>query len=78
MRLLVGLVGLVLLFALLVRVMPAHWALPLYVLFVVLTIAFTGWERRRIGERRQQLERELHKERLDYAKRQRRERDKRA
>ena len=78
MRLIVGLVGLILLFALLVRVMPASWALPLYALFVAVTIAFTGWERRRLADRRRQLERQLHKERMDFGRRQkelRREKD---
>lgn len=79
MRLLAGLVALIALFAFLVRVLPAPWALPLYILFVILTVALTGWERRRIAARRQQLERELHKERLDFSRRRQelqRERDK--
>lgn len=73
MRLIVGLVGLIVLFALLVRALPSQWALPLYVLFLVITVAFTGWERRRIAARREQLERELDVERRDF-KRRRKER----
>lgn len=69
MRLLVGLIVLILLFALLVRGVPARWALPLYVLFVIMTIAFTGWERRRIARRRQQLERQLEEERRELDRR---------
>lgn len=66
MKLIVGLIALILLFALLVRALPSQWALPLYVLFLVITIAFTGWERRRISARRQQLERDLEAERRDF------------
>jgi hypothetical protein len=71
MRLIIGLAGLFVLFALLVRAMPTAWTLPLYLLFVVLTIAFTGWERRRISQRRRQLEQKLHQEKMDLARRQR-------
>lgn len=74
MRLIVGLIGLILIFALLVRALPSQWALPLYLLFLVLTIAFTGWERRRISARRQELERELEAERRDLDRRQRKRR----
>lgn len=74
MRLLVGLALLIFLFAILVRIMPGAWTLPLYILFVVLTIAFTGWERRRILQRRNQLQRDLHKERLDFGRRQKQSR----
>lgn len=70
MRLIVVLIALILLFALLVRVVPSQWALPLYVLFIVITIAFTGWERRRIAARRRQLERDLEAERRDFDLRQ--------
>ena len=75
MRFLLGLVALVLLFAMLVRIMPPAWALPLYVLFLVLTIAFTGWERRRIGERRRKLQRELEEEHRDFDRRQGQQQD---
>ncbi len=74
MRLIVGLIALLLLFALLVRALPSQWALPLYVLFLVITIAFTGWERRRISARREALERELEAERRDLDRRQRKRR----
>ncbi|HZD10303.1 MAG TPA: hypothetical protein VE553_03095 [Candidatus Binatia bacterium] len=70
MRLLSVLVALILLFALLVRMMPPAWSLPLYMLFLVLTVAFTGWERRRIGERRRKLQRKLEKEHRDFEMRQ--------
>lgn len=70
MRLIIGLAVLIASFALVVRFMPPHWALPLYVLFVALTVAYTGWERRRIAERRRQLQRELHKERMDFGRQQ--------
>lgn len=70
MRLIIGLAGLFVLFALLVRATPSAWALPLYLLFVVLTIAFTGWERRHITQRRRRLEQQLQKERKEYAARQ--------
>lgn len=70
MRLLVGLLVLIVIFALLVRALPPQWALPLYVLFLALTIAFTGWERRRIAARREQLERELDAKRRDFNRRQ--------
>lgn len=73
MRLILGLAALFVLFALLVRAMPTAWTLPLYLLFVVTTIAFTGWERRRISQRRRQLEQQLHQERMDFARRQRRQ-----
>lgn len=78
MRLILGLSALILFFALLVRAMPAAWALPLYILFVAITIAYTGWERRRIAERRRQLERQLVEERRDFRQRQeeRKKRDK--
>lgn len=69
MRLIIGLAGLFALFALLVRALPTAWTLPLYLLFVVLTIAFTGWERRRISQRRRQLEQQLDRERMDFARR---------
>lgn len=70
MRLLVGLVALIALFALLVYTMPGSWALPLYILFVALTIAYTGWERRRIAQKRSKLERQLLQERREFAQRQ--------
>lgn len=69
MRLLAGLGVLIILFAVLVRSLPPAWAIPLYFTFVLLTIAFTGWERRRISERRRRLERELQKERMDASRR---------
>lgn len=74
MRLLVGLLVLIVIFALLVRAVPSQWAIPLYVLFLALTIAFTGWERRRIAARREQLERELDAERRDFNRRQKKRR----
>ena len=70
MRLLMGLVGLIALFAMLVYTMPASWAVPLYILFVALTIAYTGWERRRIARKRSRLERQLFQERRKFAQRQ--------
>ncbi len=74
MRLLAGLAGLIILFAILARMVPREMALPLYIVFVVLTIAFTGWERRRILRRRSDLERDLHKERLEPSRGARKER----
>ena len=59
MRLLVGLGLLILLFAALARIVPPALTLPLYLFFVIVTIAFTGWERRRITERRRRLEGQL-------------------
>lgn len=70
MRLLAGLVVLIVVFAILVRIVPADWGLVLYVTFVILTIAFTGWERRRIAERRRRLRRELEQERMKFGRRQ--------
>ncbi len=63
MRLILGLVVLVGLFAVLVRLLPPSWGLPLYVLFLVVTILFVVRERRAIAERRLQLERELRRNR---------------
>lgn len=63
MRLLVGLGLLILLFAALARIVPGELALPLYLFFVIVTIAFTGWERRRIVARRRRLEGELRQQR---------------
>lgn len=63
MRLILGLVVLIGLFAVLVRLLPASWGLPLYVLFLVATISFVVRERRAIGARRKQLERELRRSR---------------
>lgn len=74
MRLIVGLLALILLFALLVRALPSSWAIPLYVLFLAITIAFTGWERRRISARREELKRELQAERRDFDRRQKKRR----
>ncbi len=63
MHLILGLVVLVGLFAVLVRLLPPSWGLPLYVLFLVVTILFVVRERRAIAERRLQLERELRRNR---------------
>lgn len=68
MKLLAAVAALVATFVLLVRLMPAQWALPLYVIFLLLTVGLTAWERRRIAARRRQLERELHKERLGFGR----------
>lgn len=65
MRLILGLVVLVGLFAVLVRLLPPSWGLPLYVLFLVVTILFVVRERRAIAERRLQLERELRRNRVE-------------
>ena len=65
MRLLLGLGILILIFAALARMVPAELALPLYIVFVIVTIAFTGWERRRIAKRRRELENQLRQQRLD-------------
>lgn len=70
MRLLGGLAVLIIVFAVLVRLLPPAWAVPLYLAFLLLTIAFTAWERRRIAARRRQLERDLHKERMGLGPRQ--------
>lgn len=63
MHLILGLVVLVGLFAVLVRLLPPSWGLPLYVLFLVVTILFVVRERQAIAERRLQLERELRRNR---------------
>lgn len=70
LRLIVGLVLLVAAFAVLARLLPASYAVPLYVLFLVITVAFTWHERRRIGLRREELSRALQKERLAWGKEQ--------
>lgn len=70
MRLIVGLVLLVAAFAILARLLPPAWAIPLYVLFLVITVAFTLRERRRISERREELKRDLQKERLSWGREQ--------
>ena len=70
MRLIVGLVLLVAAFAVLARLLPSAWAVPLYVLFLVITVAFTLRERRRIAERRDELKRDLQKERLSWGREQ--------
>jgi uncharacterized membrane protein YfcA len=64
-RLILGLVILVGLFALLVRLLPSSWGLPLYVLFLIVTILFVVRERRAIAERRKRLERELRQSRVE-------------
>lgn len=63
MRLILGLVVLVGLFALLVRLLPPSWGMPLYIVFLAVTILFVVRERRAIAERRSQLERELRRNR---------------
>lgn len=70
MRLIVGLVLLIAVFAVLARLLPSAWAIPLYVLFLVITVVFTLRERRRIAERRDELKRDLQKERLAWGREQ--------
>lgn len=75
LRLIAGLVLLVAFFAVLARLLPPAWAVPLYVLFLVITVAFTLRERRRLSERRDELKRDLQKERLSWGREQARLRD---
>lgn len=75
MRLILGLGALIVLFALLVRAMPSSWSIPLYILFVTLTVAFTGWERKRISQKRRKLEQQLLQGRDEVARRQKQAQD---
>jgi protein-S-isoprenylcysteine O-methyltransferase Ste14 len=71
-RLIAGLLGLILVFAVLLRLTPSGWGLPLYLVFVAVGIVFTLWERRGIGRRRQELEQELQDERRRWQEERRR------
>jgi Flp pilus assembly protein TadB len=55
----IDLILLIALFALLVRLLPAAWGLPLYLFFLLLIGSFMWRERRRIGRRLTELEQEL-------------------
>lgn len=75
LRLIMGLVLLIALFAVFARLLPPAWAVPLYLLFLVVTVAFTMRERRRLSQRRDELKRDLLKERHSWDKEQARLRD---
>jgi hypothetical protein len=66
-RLILGLLLLFAVFALLVRILPNGWMLPLYIFFVVVSAIFVAWERRQIIARRRSLEKALEHERPDLA-----------
>jgi hypothetical protein len=67
-RLILGLVLLFATFALLVRLLPAPWALPLYIFFVIVSAVFVAWERRQIAARRRSLEQALQREHPDLSR----------
>jgi hypothetical protein len=63
-RVLLVVAGLLLIFFVLAQMVPDGLLLPLYCIFALGGMGYVFWERRQIGNRRAQLERELQRERL--------------
>lgn len=59
MRFLLTIAGLIVLFVLLAQVAPPALQIPLYCIFTVAGMGYAWWERRRLADRRAELEREL-------------------
>lgn len=66
MRIIVVLIVLITLFALLARILPPAYYLPLYCLFLLGGIGYAFWERRRIQTRQIRLEEEYRAKAVEW------------